>query len=508
MTGIVGCPGDTTAQDVPFGRDRLPVVARYSASISMSECKRLEKIAESLAANEPALVTTNVFGSQVAPGLMEGPALLICDDREIALTDLRRSELHEYRISALAADGDTLLISGARNTAFEHYRKDVLRLGSLDVITLPAENRNERVPLAKRCAARPAALEAIAAKAGKTGGLTILPYLGTGTVWVLAAAIAELAGTPVRVAAPPPRLIRRVNNKVWFARRVAEVLGTRAQPAFWSVYGPVALAGQVARLARQAGRVVIKVPDSAGSQGNISLGAADIRGRTLEELRIHLLSILGSIGWRGRFPLLVEVWDSPVLANPSVQAWIPNCLEEPPILEDIFEQVVTGPEGAFVGSVPAMLPNRWKEQITHEAFKLATLFQNLGYFGRCSFDAVIAGNDYAKAKLHWIECNGRWGGVSMPMTLANRLVKDRRQQVFVVVQLTNMNFKSRTIVEAQEMMGSDLFKVPGSEEGVVFLSPFGIESGSGVNLMAIANTVERAKELAQRATQKLIGRPI
>jgi hypothetical protein len=96
----------------------------------------------------------------------------------------------------------------------------------------------------------------------------------------------------------------------------------------------------------------------------------------------------------------------------------------------------------------------------------------------------------------------------MPMTLANRLVKDRRQQVFVVVQLTNLNFSPCTIVEAQEIMGSDLFKLPGSEEGVVFLSPFGIESGSGVNLMAIANTVERAKELAQRATQKLIGRPV
>jgi hypothetical protein len=470
--------------------------------------ERLKKIADRLTANEPALVLTSVFGAGVGSGLLEGPALLICDDREIALADPERSQIYEYRISMLAADGDTLLISGGRNTAFERYRNDVLGLGTLDVITLPAETRKEQVPLAKRLALRPDDLDAITAKAKQAGGLTILPYIGTGSVWVLAATISERAKTPVRVAAPPPRLTRRVNDKVWFARRVAEVLGAHAQPVFRSVYGPAALVGHVARLARQADRVVIKVPDSAGSRGNISLGVADIRGRTLEDLRSYLLSILGTIGWRGRFPLLVEVWDSPVLANPSIQTWIPERQEGPPILEGIYEQVITGSEGAFVGSVPVDLPNRWEEQVTHEALMLATLFQHLGYFGRCSFDAVIAGNDYKDAELHWIECNGRWGGVSMPMTLANRLVKNLEHQAFVVMQLTNMNFKPRTLVEAQEMTGSDLFRVPDSKDGVVFVSPFGIESGSGVNLMAIARTVERAKGLAQRATQKLTGQPV
>lgn len=508
MTDLVrGSCGDISER-APASRNSLPVVSRYSAPISTSEHERLKKIADRLAANEPALVLTSVFGSGVRSGLMEGPALLICDDREIALADPERSQIHEYRISMLAADGDTLLISGGRNTAFERYRRDILGLGTLDVITLPADTRNGYVPLATRLALRPDALEAIAAKASQAGGLTILPYIGTGSVWVLATAISERAATPVRVAAPPPRLTFRVNDKVWFARRVAEILGSHAQPAFRSVYGPAALAGQVGRLARQADNVVIKVPDSAGSLGNISLGAADIRGRTLEDLRTYLLSVLEAIGWRGRFPLLVEVWDAPVCANPSVQTWIPECPEGPPFLEGIYEQVVTGSEGSFVGSSPAELPNRWEEQVTHEALMLATLFQQLGYFGRCSFDAVIAGNDYENAELHWIECNGRWGGVSMPMTLANRLVNNLEERVFVIVQLTGMNFKSRAMAEAQEMMGSDLFKVPESQDGVVFLSPFGIESGSGVNLMAIARTVERAKGLAHRATQKLIGQPV
>ena len=39
-------------------------------------------------------------------------------------------------------------------------------------------------------------------------------------------------------------------------------------------------------------------------------------------------------------------------------------------------------------------------------------------------DAILIGESLADARLHWIECNGRWGGVSIPMTLANRLTGD------------------------------------------------------------------------------------
>ncbi len=68
-----------------------------------------------------------------------------------------------------------------------------------------------------------------------------------------------------------------------------------------------------------------------------------------------------------------------------------------------------------------------------------------------------------------------------------------------------VRFRFGSMAEAMEIVGSDLFKIEGSGDGIVFLSPFGIESGSGVNLMAIARTVGHAKGLAQHATQKLTG---
>ena len=38
-----------------------------------------------------------------------------------------------------------------------------------------------------------------------------------------------------------------------------------------------------------------------------------------------------------------------------------------------------------------------------------------------SLDALLTGQDMSNAELHWIECNGRWGGVSIPMTAARNL---------------------------------------------------------------------------------------
>ena len=508
MANLIGHPHGSVYENAQVGRDTLPVISKYAASISNPEQKRLEQLANRLAANEPALGLTSVFGPRVKSGLMQGLAMMIGDNREIALADPDRSALFEYRISALAAEGDILLLSGDRNIFFERYRDEFLGLGPLDVIVLPVVSGEESVPLARRCMACPDAIDDVVAKASKSGGLTILPYISTGSIWVLAATIAKRAGVQVRIAAPPPRLSRRVNDKVWFARRVSELLGGHSQPYFRSVYGPAALAGHVNRLARLTDRIVIKVPDSAGSLGNISLGAVDIRGRTLEDLRAYLLAILGGIGWRGRFPLLVEVWDSAVRGSPSVQTWIPELLQGPPVVEGIYEQVVTGSEGEFVGSVPAVLTRHWEERVTHEALLLATLFQHLGYFGRCSFDAIIAGNDDADGALHWIECNGRWGGVSMPMTLANRIVKNLKDRVFVVLQLTNMAFPGRTMAEAIQTIGADLFRTRDSDEGVVLLSPLGLERGTGLNLMAIAKTSERARVLARRAAQQLVGQPV
>ena len=505
MTSLEKYRRYATNDGASITRQSIPVTSKFITPISQSHCERIAKIAVRISANEPTLSFTSFFDSRVESGIFSGPALLIGDDREIALRRERDAQSYEYRISCLAANDDMLLLSGNRNSAFERYREHHLGLGAIDAVTLRLNRNDNLVPLATRCLSDASALNRIVVKAQKAGSLTILPYIGKGSAWMLAAAVAERSGMPVRVAAPPPKLTSRVNDKVWFAHRVDEVLGPRAQPLYRAVFGPAALAAQVYRLARESEQIVIKVPDSAGSDGNISISASKIQSLPLGLLREHLIMMLSEIGWGNEYPLLVEIWDAPVLASPSVQIWVPDHRSGPPVLEGVFNQIVTGPKGEFVGSTPPTFPECWSTRVGGEALSFATLFQHLGYFGRCSFDAVIAGRNYSNAVLHWLECNGRWGGVSIPMTLANRLSNNGRSGNFAVVQRDNVSFPPCEFSTALSRLKPILYRTGKTPEGVVLMSPVGIERGNALQLMALADRVEQAESLAERATRILMG---
>ena len=130
---------------------------------------------------------------------------------------------------------------------------------------------------------------------------------------------------------------------------------------------------------------------------------------------------LHALGWAGRFPLLVGVWDSNVVCSPSAQIWIPTLETGPPRLDGIFEQRVQGLGAKFVGGERTILEENVQVRLAREALHIASVLQRIGYFGRCSFDAVVVQDQNRKLEPHWIECNGRWGGVSIPMTAAYRL---------------------------------------------------------------------------------------
>ena len=53
-------------------------------------------------------------------------------------------------------------------------------------------------------------------------------------------------------------------------------------------------------------------------------------------------------------PLLVGVWELPLVASPSVQLWIPHRTTGAPVVEGTFEQIVE--EGQFAGAPSSTLP--------------------------------------------------------------------------------------------------------------------------------------------------------
>ena len=200
---------------------------------------------------------------------------------------------------------------------------------------------------------------------------------------------------------------------------------------------------------------------------------------------------------------MVTAWEEPVLTSPSAHLWIPHREHGRPLVEGIFEQVLAGPAGTFVGARPCALTQDWQQRIADEAARLGALFQHLGYFGRCSFDAILVGHGLADARLHWIECNGRWGGVSIPMTLANRLTGDWARHPFIVAERADLDGPAQSFPEFLSRIGDDLYRPGLTDTGVVVLSPSWVEHGTGYQFMVIGRDATDAAARTQSVTDRL-----
>lgn len=480
------------------GAAALPIVPHYATQLAEKERTALAELAKRIAAEEPNLSAIPPFDPLLGIGQIAGPSLLVEDHSGILLARERITDaVYSYRALLLAGEGDMVAVYGARNPAFEAYCRDVLRLGRVETLT-PAPGDPPR-PLSLACAEDAAFVEQVARTARAAGGLNVVPYMVTGGIWRLAGEIAQKARVPVRVAAPPPKLARRVNDKLWFARRAAEVLGREAVPPSTAVYGMAALVGRVQRLGRRHDSVALKLTHASSSLGNLVLDTAEIAGLSPLALRERLGVLMRQSGWRQEFPLQVTAWEGPLVASPSAQLWIPPQGEGPPVVEGVFDQIVSGRTARFVGAVPSGLPIFWRRRIAFEAARLGALFQHLGYFGRCSFDSVLVGRTDTQGRLHWVECNGRWGGVSIPMTIVNRLTGGGTKAKFVVVQRTAETRPPQPFAAALAALDEILFRPGLHEEGIILLSPVEIETGRGVQMLACAETVAAARALSDRA---------
>ena len=487
-------------------RTSIQTEKRYPVKLSETERHRLSEIAEKILENEPTLSSTDHFGARLNCGLhVKGPALIFADQSEIALYGAPESALLEYRMAVLAQAGDMLVISHGRSKSFETYLRDYLDIDHIDILTARDQSLGGFSPLPKRCMKQEKLFKHIAKKADQAGQLSIVPYMSTGHVWVLAGQIAKQVSADIVVAGPPPRLANRINDKLWFSYRVKEVLSQEALSPAFAVYGPAALASVIRRLADKTEKLVIKIPNSAGSTGNLSLEASMFRGKSLNWISARLSKMMTLLGWADSFPLKVEIWEKPILTSPSAQIWIPHKSESLPLIEGIFEQVIEGAEGKFIGAIKSRMPDCFQQKFAEQAMALAFLFQQLGYFGRCSLDALVIGSDYKNAKIHWVECNGRWGGVSVPMTLVNRLFPDPLTFEIVIIQQVNNKRPKKMFQDIVDDLEDLLYCHGKTSEGVVLLTPTVFESGSGVHYMTIAKTLERAQQLSHQAMDRLVS---
>jgi len=470
--------------------------------IAINETSRLRQIAARIRADDPHIWGT--FGSRTRSGILPTRCVFIGDTREIALARPNAETTFEYRLSLLARAGDLVVFSGAPNSAFEAYRSDYLSRGPICPVTPRLDESNPLKPLADRCRLDPDVISYLSDVARQDGGLTIVPHISLGAVWRLAAELSERASVDVCVAGPPPVLTERVNDKLWFSRFAVTILGRDSIAPTYSAHSFASLVGRVRKLTHEAGRLVVKIPDSAGGLGIVCFAPHEFERTSLLAVKDQIKTVLHTLGWRGTFPLLIGLWEAPAVCSPSAQLWIPLPPCGSPILEGIFEQRLEGRQGIFVGCMPTKLPDRWQMQMAQEAIALATVLQGLGYYGRCSLDAIIIGPDLDHGRLHWIECNGRWGGVSIPLSLVRQLAYPRKPK-FVVIQRTEGVQTPRPFARVVAALDPLLYRRGTRDQGIVLLSPCEAEAGLGIQMLAMGATLDVAERISTQSLATLFG---
>ncbi|WP_212524729.1 hypothetical protein [Actibacterium sp. MT2.3-13A] len=484
----------------------MPVVPRHTAVLGPDERARCAAVARAVLPERRLARDRLFFGPHTRPGLAPGPFVFLGDPGEIPLLARRGAGVFEYRLAMLAGDGDMVVIGGRRNTAFETYAEGRLGLGRRRYLPVAPAPGGRYLPAQIRCLKDEAAFAAMRAFVEGAGGATLVPHLSTGAIWALARRLGAETGAPVRVAGPLPSLSALANDKAAFTRIVRALFGAGAAPREVVAHSAAALTARVHEIARGCRRLVLKLPDSAGSAGNFPVFSADVAGMSPRALHRHLLERLAITGAPPSFPMLVQVWQENVLTSPSLQLWIPHPGDGRPVIEGVFHQRLAGPEGRFAGAVPAEGDAGWIARFCHEGAMLGQVLQDLGYFGRCSFDAVLSGADLAAPALHWLECNGRWGGVSIPMTLMNRLFPGGEPPSYVVAHLADLELPRRSVEAGLDLL-RDLLWAPGADRGVVFMTPAGFEQGRGLHFISIADSTAAASAQAETVVDRLMTRP-
>ncbi len=484
-----------------YAIEKFAISSERFPEASDAERRKLYEVAKRLRAENPKLDRTALFGADVKKGFGREAAIIIGNSLEIPLIGYKKGHQLEYRMGYLASEGDLIVVCGSDCPSFEQYQRNILKLASLEYLRLGASMMSSAPGY---CLRNKSAYDTLCRYVRRNHGATFVSYLTTQATWALASRLANETQYQVFIAGPPGGLSDCANNKLWFAKSVERSLGVQAIPPKRTANGAAVLVRQVMELAKKWPKLVLKVPNSAGSAGNYVIHTKDVKGLGALAVSTYLRARLRHLGWPGRFPLAVEVWDENVLTSPSVQLWIPHQEHGDPMVEGVFEQKLVGEEGAYFGASQAKLPSSVDGALCAQAFKLGLLFQRLGYYGRCSFDAVLYGPNIEHSKIHWIECNARWGGVSIPMSLIKRR---NFSACYTITQAGGLQNPKRrfedTLIEFDDVV------LPNNgEQGIVFLNPNGVLDGTGCQFLALGQTLFDTLALSKQTYDRLCNEPI
>ncbi len=484
----------------------IPIVRQYEPDPGSVPRDRAHRLAGELLDQQPELRPGPLVRQSTPEKLLDAPTLHLDDVSSIPLLDRFHDVTCVQDRARLRADsGDFVAVCGRHVPAFEAYSSERLGLGSVTWLNPRSKNP---LAIASACWTDKAVRERLIDEVKANRLRYLHPHMGTLPVWVLATSLRRATNRTVEVIAPPPSLTQSINDKVWFADVAKRLLGQDAVLRTHHVWNYATLSRLVRDLAADSRELVVKIPDSAGGAGNLVLRSDRFRSLNLGEISALLKHRLADLEWEGRQHVLVGSWESDVLSAPSVQIWIPPPAEGLPIVEGLFQQMIAGREGFFIGSRPARLPQALERAIVEKAWLLTVLFQELGYIGRCSFDLVLVGEDPQSCQPRFVECNGRWGGTSLPMTLMNRIFGDWRRQPYAARETVLEGLEHLDFGELLAAFGDDLYDAGTRRGNLLVFNPRALGERSSVHVIALAEGWDRAEQTVCREVPDRLRRLI
>lgn len=300
------------------------------------------------------------------------------------------------------------------------------RLGLTDAprvaVDLPT---GQRLAIARGCLER-STLEQLVAAIGAHERVVIDPYMSIEPCWELARALWRACGslTEAQVLGPPPPVTWIANDKDTFNEVVTAILGPDWIPETRTANDAAGLATHLGSLSASWPAVGLKRTRCASAMGNQVFDSATIRGRPPEAIERVVQEFLTRTEWTPGETVLAVAWETAAV-SPSTQFWIDGDAGEP-VCEGVYEQLLDGDRKVFVGSRTSTLPADAERRLRQAAYWIALGLQELGYVGRCSFDHLVTGDPASDYQLRFTECNGRWGGTSLPMALVERVAPHYR----------------------------------------------------------------------------------
>ena len=425
------------------------------------------------------------------------PVLHVDDFTGIPFLDgIAGVEYYQHRARLRAAEGDLFAASTSASPGYERYFRDVLGLGGAELVEV--DPGRDRLAVARACMAG-ATRSRLAALAAASGSMVIEPFMGIEVIWELAAALTADTGTNVRVLAPPPPVAWIANDKASFEDLVTAVLGPGFLPDSRRSASAEALARGLLELAEASPAVALKRLRCASAMGNEVFKSSTLRRKGSAGVVDIVRGFLERTGWDGGEEVLAVAWED-ASSSPSTQWWLPPPGGGGPRLDGVYEQILAGEEGVFVGSRPSALPSEVEQAIVSQSGRVAAVLQGLGYVGRCSFDHLVL----PRGRVVFTECNGRWGGTSTPMNLVDRLHPEGRPpyqaQGFVHRDLVGLSFQ-----ELRARMGDSL-RDRGVDAGRFLLYNVGpLERFGKFDVVAVGSSREHVDQLMNEELPGRLG---